>query len=136
MVPVGSSSVSHARNDQTSYFNLLSMLLCQYTMILFNYFSCLLKIQKGEASGGVLRQGDGGDDSRGEFKHESEWSDATLLSSRHVVYDGGGSLEVDKCEPISLQKESRWEKLAFVAMDEIIIEKLTLFKYVSSHDLR
>ena len=91
-------------------------------MILFNYFSCLLKIQKGEASGGVLRQGDGGDDSRGEFKHESEWGDVTLLSSGFVVYDGRGSLEADRWEPTSLQRESRWEKLAFVTTDEIVIE--------------
>ena len=58
-----------------------------------------------------MRQGDGGDDSRDEFKHESEWGDATLSSSRHAVYDSGGSHEVDRCELMSLQKELRWEKL-------------------------
>src|ERR1700761_4629759 len=75
------------------------------------------------------------DDSQDKFKHKLEWGNATLSSSRHVVYDSGGLLEADRWEPMSLQKESRWEKLAFVTKDEIIIEKLTLFKYVSSHDL-
>ena len=64
-------------------------------MILFNYFSHLLKIQRAVGSGGIMRQGNGGDYSRDEFEHESEWGDVTLLSSGFVVYNGRGSLEVD-----------------------------------------
>ena len=48
------------------------------------------------SSGGVLGPGDGGDDSREELDEESEWGETTISSSGYVVYDGGGSLEVEK----------------------------------------
>ena len=56
-------------------------------MILFNYYNYLLKIQEAVGCGGVLRQGDGGNDMQ---EDQSEWGDTTLSFSRCVVYDDGG----------------------------------------------
>src|ERR1700761_3809174 len=61
--------------------------VCQYSMILFNYYNYLLKIQEAVGCGGVLRQGDGGDDMQ---EDKSEWGDTTLSFSRCVIYDDGG----------------------------------------------
>src|ERR1700761_4179695 len=84
VVPVGPSPVAHACSACSSYFNLSSMPLCQYIMILLNY---LLKIHEVAGSGGTLRQGNGGDESQ---EDESKWGDTTLSSSGYVVYDEWG----------------------------------------------
>ena len=96
VVPAGPRPVAHACSDRTSYFNLSNMPLCQYIVILLNY---LLKIHEEVVSGGALRQGDGGNDSQ---EDESEWGDATLLSSGYVVCNDWGSLEADRWESTSL----------------------------------